>query len=92
MSSTPNFSDSPHNPTQLGDAGLYDSTGVEQETSLSTAVEEQPDSTSRESLEALQRSANSIFDYVRRNPVRVAIGVAGVAALLAAWSKRADRQ
>jgi len=91
MSSTPDLSEQPHNPTQFGGDGLYDSTGVEGATSLTAPVEEQIDSTSRKSLEALQRSANSIFDYVRRNPVGVAVGVAGVAALLAAWSRRANR-
>jgi len=70
---------------------LYDSAVVAEASSLTVQVEEQLDEGSRQSMEALQRSTNSIFDYVRRNPVGVTIGVAGVAALLAAWSRRANR-
>jgi hypothetical protein len=91
MSSTPDFSERPQGSMNLGDGDLYDSSGVEEATSLTVQGEGQLDESSRQSLAALQRSANSIFDYVRRNPVRVAIGVAGVAALLAAWSRRANR-
>jgi hypothetical protein len=91
MSSTPNFPERSHNPAQSGGDGLYDPAAVEQESSLTVSVQDQLDNASRRSLEAVQRSASSIFDYVRRNPVRVAIGVAGVAALLAAWSRRSSR-
>jgi len=91
MSSTPNIPERQNNPTHFGGDGLYDSTGVEEAGSLTVSIGEQLDSASRQSVAALQRSASSILDYVRRNPVRVAIGAAGVAALLAAWSRRASR-
>jgi hypothetical protein len=91
MNSTPNMPEHPHNPTHFGGNGLYDSSGVEQVAPLKEELREQLDSASRQSLESLQRSTNSILDYVRRNPMRVAIGVAGVAALLAAWSRRRTR-
>jgi hypothetical protein len=91
VNSTPDISERPNNPTHSGGDGLYDSPGVEQASSLKVELQEQLDSASRQSLETIRRSANSIFDYIRRNPGRVAIGVAGVAALLAAWSRRANR-
>lgn len=95
MSSTPDFSQQqPQRSASFGDDGLYDSSRPEEASPLTVQVQEQLDEGSQRSLEALQRSSSAIFDYVRRNPVRVAIGaagVAGVAALLAAWSRRANR-
>lgn len=90
MSSTPdpNAADRPHNPTHFGGEGLYESTGMEEESSLKVRLGEQLDSATRRSLQMAQSSTNSAVEFVRRNPVPVVLAIAGVALLVAAMSWR----
>jgi hypothetical protein len=83
MSSTPNPPDRPHDPTRFGGEGLYESTGMEQETSLKVRLGDHLDSVTRESMQMAQRSSTSTLDFVRSNPIPVLLAVGGLVWLLA---------
>jgi hypothetical protein len=88
MSSTPNPPDRPHDPTHFGGEGLYESTGMEQESSLKVRLGDHLDSITQESMQMAQRSSNSTMDFIRSNPIPVLLAVGGLVWLLA--SRRRD--
>ena len=90
MSSTPNPPDRPHNPTHFGGEGLYESTGMEQESSLKVRLGDHLDSVTRGSLQRAQRSGTSTLDFIRSNPIPVLLAVGGLAWLLASRRRRSS--
>jgi hypothetical protein len=90
MSSTPNPPERPHNPTHFGGEGLYESSGVEEESSLKVQLGDQLDEITRRSLQATQRSAGSMLDVVRSNPIPVLLAVGGLVWLLASRNRRSE--
>ena len=90
MSSTPNPPDRPHNPTHFGGEGLYESTGMEQESSLKVRLGDHLDSVTRGSLQMAQRSSTSTLDFIRSNPIPVLLAVGGLAWLLASRRRRSS--
>ena len=83
MSSTPNPPDRPHDPTHFGGEGLYESTGMEQESSLKVQLGDHLDSITRESMQMAPRSSTSTLDFIRSNPIPVLLAVGGLVWLLA---------
>ena len=90
MSSTPNPPDRPDNPTHFGGEGLYESTGMEQESSLKVRLGDHLDSVTRGSLQMAQRSSTSTLDFIRSNPIPVLLAVGGLAWLLASRRSRSN--
>jgi hypothetical protein len=90
MNSTPNPPERPHNPTHLGGEGLYESTGMEQESSLKVRLGDHLDSVTRESMQMAQRSSSSALDFVRSNPIPVLLALGGLVWLLASRRRRFD--
>lgn len=82
MSSTPNAPERPHDQTDFGGEGLYESTGMEQESSLKVRLGDHLDSVTRGSLQMAQRSSSSAFDFIRSNPIPVLLAIGGLVWLL----------
>jgi hypothetical protein len=54
-------------------------------------IRERLDRTIGDSLQSLERSAHSVIEYVKKNPLPVIAAVGGIAAVLAALSSRRRR-
>jgi hypothetical protein len=90
MSSTPNPPDRPHDPTHFGGEGSYESTGMEQESSLKVRLSDHLDRVTRGSMQMAQRSSTSTLDFIRSNPIPMLLAVAGLVWLLASRRSRSN--
>jgi len=95
MSWNPNATDRSANSTQFGDAGLYDPTNTQEDSSLKVQLGEHLDPQTRSSLESGQSpmtgSLDSMMQFVKRNPIPLALAAGGLVWLLMSGSRRFRR-
>lgn len=90
MSPTPNPPERPSNAAHLEGEGLYDSTGMEQESSLKVRLGDHLDSFTRGALQTSQRGNTSALGFIRSNPIPVLLAVGGLVWLFASRRRRSD--
>ena len=81
----------PQNPTHFGGEGLYDESAVQEAEPLKAPLGEQIDQATRQSIQAVNRTGQTLWNTVRRNPIPVALALGGLAYLFVSMARRSTR-